>query len=100
MSGTSSARRRAAGSDRIAAGEPVDRNDDLFGSTVNLASRICQAADPGQTLVSDVVHDLGTKEGFRFFEGGLYAEGLSGPDAVFELDRGAVPDYSSVRSRE
>ena len=24
----------------IAAGEPVDRNDDLFGSTVNLASRI------------------------------------------------------------
>jgi class 3 adenylate cyclase len=85
----------------IAAGEPVDRNDDLFGSTVNLASRICQAADPGQILVSDVVHDLGTKEGFRFLEGGTRVmKGFPDPTPVFELDRGAVPDYSSVRSRE
>ena len=67
----------------IAAGEPVDRNDDLFGSTVNLASRICQAADPGQILVSDVVHDLG-HEGRVPVPGGralVMHEGLSGPDA-------------------
>ena len=31
----------------IAAGEPVDHNDDLFGSTVNLASRICDAVTLG-----------------------------------------------------
>ena len=30
-------------------GEPVDRNDHLFGSTGAPASWICQAADPGQT---------------------------------------------------
>ena len=44
----------------MAAGEPVDRGNDLFGSTVTLASRICDAADGGQVLVSDVVHVLGS----------------------------------------
>ena len=48
----------------IAAGEPVDHNDDLFGSTVHLASRICDATDPGHILTSDVVHELGTERGF------------------------------------
>ena len=46
----------------IAAGEPVDHNDDLFGSTVNLASRICDASDPGHILTSDLVHEMGTGE--------------------------------------
>jgi class 3 adenylate cyclase len=50
----------------IAAGEPVDRNDDLFGATVHLARRICDAADAGHVLVSDVVHDLGAEHGFAF----------------------------------
>jgi class 3 adenylate cyclase len=44
----------------MAAGEPVDRDDDLFGMTVNLASRICTAADAGDVLVSDLVHELGS----------------------------------------
>ena len=34
----------------VAAGEPVDHNDDLFGSTVTLASRICDAAEAGCIL--------------------------------------------------
>src|SRR6185436_21007999 len=50
----------------IAAGEPVDHNDDLFGSTVTLASRICDAAAAGRILTSDLVHDLGVERGFRF----------------------------------
>ena len=37
----------------IAAGEPVDHNDDLFGSTVTLASRICGAAEAGRILTSE-----------------------------------------------
>ncbi len=49
-----------------AAGEPVDHNNDLFGPTVSLASRICNVAAPGDILVSDVVHDLGTASGFSF----------------------------------
>jgi class 3 adenylate cyclase len=50
----------------IAAGEPVDHNDDLFGATVNLASRICDASDPGQILTSDLVCEMGTEKGFSF----------------------------------
>src|SRR6476620_2735584 len=50
----------------IAAGEPVDRNDDLFGSTVTLASRICGAAEAGRILTSDMVRDLGSERGYTF----------------------------------
>ena len=50
----------------VAAGEPVDHNHDLFGSTVNLARRICDAAEAGHVLASDVVRDLGTERGFAF----------------------------------
>ena len=53
----------------IAAGEPVDHNDDLFGATVTLASRICAAADAGHILTSDVVHELGRAKGFSFDSG-------------------------------
>ena len=72
----------------IAAGEPVDHNDDLFGSTVNLASRICQAADGGQVLVADLVRELGAKEGFVFTGAGRRAlKGFSGQVPLFELKR-------------
>ena len=50
----------------MAAGEPVDHNDDLFGSTVNLASRICDVAGPGEVLVSAEVRELGAGAGFTF----------------------------------
>ncbi len=41
-----------------AAGEPVEANHDLFGSTVHLAARLCSHADPQQTLVSNAVAEL------------------------------------------
>ena len=70
----------------IAAGEPVDHNDDLFGSTVTLASRICDAADPGRILTSDLVQSLGSKHGFAFDDGrDLVLKGFTGPTRVFEL---------------
>jgi class 3 adenylate cyclase len=73
----------------IAAGEPVDHNDDLFGSTVTLASRICAAADAGHILTSDVVHDLGRAKGFSFDPGQERTlKGFSTPTRLFELVRG------------
>jgi class 3 adenylate cyclase len=70
----------------IAAGEPVDHNDDLFGSTVNLASRICDAASAGHVLTSELVRELGREKGFAFDEGHEYAlKGFAGPTCVFEL---------------
>jgi class 3 adenylate cyclase len=75
----------------IAAGEPVDHNDDLFGSTVHLASRICQAADAGQVLVSDLVRELGTQEGFTFAPAGTRVlKGFADEVAVFDLKRESV----------
>lgn len=70
----------------LAAGEPVDRNDDLFGSTVHLASRICDAAEPGHTLVSDVVHNLGIEGGFRLSEAeARVLKGFTGSTRLYEL---------------
>ena len=70
----------------IAAGEPVDHNDDLFGATVTLASRICAAADPGQILASNIVCELGQAQGFRFDSGHERTlKGFSTPLRLFEL---------------
>jgi class 3 adenylate cyclase len=41
-----------------AAGEPVERDNDIFGSTVQLAARLCSHAEPDQILVSNVVAEL------------------------------------------
>ncbi|PYI76407.1 MAG: DUF4242 domain-containing protein [Verrucomicrobia bacterium] len=49
-----------------AAGEPVERNNDIFGSTVQLASRLCSHAEPGQILVSSVVAELCIGKGLTF----------------------------------
>jgi len=72
----------------LAAGEPVRHNDDIFGTSVNLASRICDAADAGHVLVSDVVRDLGIKAGFLFDQADdRTLKGFSGTTEVFELRR-------------
>ncbi len=72
----------------LAAGEPVDHNDDLFGPTVNLASRICEAAEAGHILVSELVRDLGVARGFTFRSSReLTLRGFPRPVRVFELER-------------
>lgn len=74
----------------LAAGEPVDHNDDLFGATVNLASRICQAAVAGHVLVSEFVHELGAGHGFAFGPAEQRdLHGFPGRTTVFELLRGS-----------
>lgn len=42
----------------MAAGEPLERANDLFGATVQLAARLCAHAEPHQILVSNVVAEL------------------------------------------
>jgi class 3 adenylate cyclase len=42
----------------IAAGEPVEHHNDLFGCTVQLAARLCSHAQAQQILVSNVVAEL------------------------------------------
>jgi class 3 adenylate cyclase len=50
----------------INAGEPLEEGDDLYGTVVQLAARLCAAADPGEVLVSNVVRELAAGKGFRF----------------------------------
>jgi class 3 adenylate cyclase len=49
-----------------AAGEPVEQNNDLFGSTVQLASRLCAHAQPEQILVSNAIAELCLGKGLQF----------------------------------
>jgi adenylate cyclase len=68
------------------AGEPVsedgpDGRADLFGTAVQLASRICEAAEPGQVLVSDVIRQLAAGKGYDF-EGRGNADLKGFPDPV------------------
>ena len=49
-----------------AAGEPVEQNNDLFGSTVQLAARLCAHAQPQQILVSNAIAELCIGKGLSF----------------------------------
>ncbi len=49
-----------------AAGEPVEHHHDLFGSTVQLAARLCSHALPQQILVSNVIAELCIGKGLPF----------------------------------
>ena len=49
-----------------AAGEPIERDNDFFGSTVNLAARLCAQADPGGVLVSTGIAELCLGKGMKF----------------------------------
>jgi class 3 adenylate cyclase len=70
----------------IAAGEPVDHNQDLFGSAVNLASRVCDVADPGQILVAEDVEVVGAPQGYVFDEVDRRAlKGFADEIRIFEL---------------
>ena len=48
------------------AGEPIAEDHDYFGTTVQLAARICDRAEPGQVLVSNVVRELCAGKTFTF----------------------------------
>lgn len=64
----------------ISAGEPVEQAADLFGSTVQLAARLCAQAEPGQVLVSQVVADLCIGKNLKFIDGGhCELKGFDGP---------------------
>ena len=52
------------------AGEPVAEEEDLFGTAVQLAARVCAQAEPGQILAADVVQQLAAGKGFVFADKG------------------------------
>ena len=63
-----------------AAGEPVEQNNDLFGSTVQLAARLCAHAQPEQILVSTAIAELCLGKGLSFEDiGEVTLKGFGSP---------------------
>lgn len=70
----------------ICAGEPVEEDQRLFGSTVQLTSRICDKAEPDQILVAPVIRDLCIGKQFSFTDRGEFApKGFNQPMRMYEV---------------
>jgi class 3 adenylate cyclase len=68
------------------AGEPVAEEEDLFGTAVQLAARICAQAQPGEILVPIVVRELAAGKGFLFADlGDVALRGFEDPVRLYEV---------------
>lgn len=68
----------------INAGEPVTEGNDFFGVAVQLTKRICDAANPDQVYISDIVKGLCMGRSFSFSDLGDHnLKGLSQPVKIF-----------------
>ena len=68
------------------AGEPVAEDEDLFGTAVQLAARVCDQAEAGQILTSNVVQELAAGKGFNFTDKGEAAlKGFEKPVRLHEV---------------
>ena len=69
------------------AGEPIQEDDDLYGSVVQVASRTCAEAEPGQVLVTPVVRHLAEGKPFTFTRAGEHRlKGVDEPLPLWSLD--------------
>jgi len=67
----------------ISAGEPVDEGEDLFGTAVQVARRVCDAAPAEHIWVANVVRELCAGKEFRFVDvGAKTLKGIDDPIAV------------------
>jgi class 3 adenylate cyclase len=70
----------------LSAGEPVDRDQDIYGAVVNLAARICSHAEPGQILVSAAVKELAIGKSLGFIDRGPIAlKGFDDPVRLYQV---------------
>jgi class 3 adenylate cyclase len=68
------------------AGEPIAEEKDLFGTAVNLASRIAARAEGGEILASDVVRQLVAGKRFLFRDrGDVELRGFEDPVRLYEV---------------
>jgi class 3 adenylate cyclase len=68
------------------AGEPVAEEQDLFGTAVQLARRICDHAEPGQILAPVVVRELAAGKGFLLADiGESELRGFEDPVRLYEV---------------
>jgi adenylate cyclase len=74
----------------VHAGPVIERDLDVFGQTVNLASRIADAARPGEVLASEAVARAAGESRFRFERlGDAELKGIPGIATLFRARRAA-----------
>ena len=70
----------------INAGEPLADGNDLFGTAVQLAARVCARADAGEILTSDVVRQLVAGKSLMFADQGeAEFRGFEDPVRIYEV---------------
>jgi class 3 adenylate cyclase len=68
------------------AGEPVAEDEDLFGTAVQLAARVCAQAQPGEILIPEGVRHLVAGKGFLFSDrGDVVLRGFEDPVRLYEV---------------
>ena len=71
----------------INSGEPIQDDNDLFGSTVQMSARIVDKAQKGEIFVSEVVKGICSGKSFQFVSrGGFEMKGFDGPVTLWEVD--------------
>jgi class 3 adenylate cyclase len=71
----------------MSAGEPISRSNDLFGSVVNLAARICARASADEIMVAPVLRELCRGKGFSFESlGETELKGFAETVALYRVD--------------
>ena len=81
----------------VHAGELIAEDGDVFGTPVNIASRLCGAAGPGEVLLSDLIRSLlGNRGDFAFQDAGpLALKGLRDPVHAHRLKVGKKQEASA-----
>jgi DNA-binding NarL/FixJ family response regulator/class 3 adenylate cyclase len=71
----------------IDAGEPIDDDGDVYGTPVIVASRLCDAADAGEILVSDLVRQVAGRRSAELLRpaGSVRLKGIADPVAVAQV---------------
>ena len=92
----------------INAGEPIEEEDDLFGTTVQLSARVCAKSGTDEILCTNVVRELSAGKGLTFVAKGEHAlKGFKDPVALYEvlwnptaLAKAAAADAKIVKPEE
>ncbi|MEX2311214.1 MAG: adenylate/guanylate cyclase domain-containing protein, partial [Rhodospirillales bacterium] len=71
------------------AGEAVQEEDDFFGTTVQLAARVCDKADEGEIFITDYVRELSKSQGISVEEAGKFE--MKGVPQQMTLYRVTIP---------
>ncbi len=70
----------------LAAGEPIHEDDDIHGTVVAQASRLCAIGDPGEIVAADSVRQLALGKGFDFDSAGeVDLKGFAEPTPVWTV---------------